>query len=327
VASSWAPGYVRAVGPNGPSGVLVVDKPRGPTSHDVVAHVRRVLRTREVGHAGTLDPMATGVLVLAVGEATKLVPWLTAHDKSYGATISLGMQTDTLDADGREDACRPPSPALLAALGRSRPEAVAPMLLDALALECARTLQIPPSYSAIKAHGERAFARARRGESVQLAPRPVRVDRLELLECSAAPPWLAIELDVGMGYYVRSLARDLAASLGSVGHLTALRRSRSGPFVAAEAVGMNACPDELVARLTPLALSAARALPVARLTETGVRDARCGRLVRASDINAPARGPSAWINDRGNLVAVGEADANGQGRVVRGFTAPAAQAP
>jgi tRNA pseudouridine55 synthase len=315
------------VGPNRPSGVLVIDKPRGPTSHDVVAYVRRALRTREVGHAGTLDPMATGVLVIAVGEATKLVPWLTAHDKSYRATLCLGTQTDTLDADGREDARQMPSSDLLEALAHSRVAAVAPLLLDALALERARTSQVPPAHSAIKMNGERAFARARRGERMALAPRPVRVDRLELLACSAAPPWLAIELDVAKGYYVRSLARDLAAALGSVGHLVSLRRTRSGPFVADEAVAMDAPPGELVARLTPLALSAARALPVARLTETGARDARCGRLVKASDLNATASGPSAWIDDRGDLIAVGEADANGRGRVVRGFVEPPLQAP
>src|SRR5580698_2178659 len=161
--------------PSAPSldGVLVIDKPRGPTSHDVVWRLRRALGVRAIGHAGTLDPMATGVLVAAIGEATKLVPWLTAHDKGYEATIALGVETDTLDADGVIVQQVPPSEALCEAL-RTFPGAEAsPALRAALDDERARVLQSPPAYSAIRTDGERAFARARRGERVELEPRPV----------------------------------------------------------------------------------------------------------------------------------------------------------
>lgn len=309
-----------AQGGPAPGGVLVFDKPRGPTSHDVVARVRRALGTREVGHAGTLDPMATGVLVVAVGEATKLVPWLTAHDKAYEATVALGVETDTLDALGREAKRAPVSDAVRAALAHSRGPMVAHALRDALDRERARTTQVPPAFSAIQQGGERAYARARRGETVDLAPRDVVVHRLEVLACSEEPPWLAIAVEVGKGYYVRSLARDLAEALGTVGHLTALRRTRSGPFLADEAIAPETPDDELAARLHSTARAAARALPVAQLTAGGVRDARHGKRVRADDIDATVRGaPCAWLDERGDLVAVGEVDDGGCGRVLRGF--------
>jgi tRNA pseudouridine55 synthase len=318
-----------------PGGVLVFDKPRGPTSHDVVARVRRALGTRDgtgadarrgrrlaVGHAGTLDPMATGVLVVAVGEATKLLPWLTAHDKAYEATVALGVETDTLDALGRETRRAPVSAQLRAALARSRGAMVARVLRDALDRERARTTQVPPAFSAIRHGGERAYARARRGETPELAPRGVVVHRLELIACSEEPPWLTLAVEVGKGYYVRSLARDLAEALGTAGHLTALRRTRSGPFLVDEAIAPETPDDELAARLHSTARAAARALPVAQLTPDGVRDARRGRRVRAEDIDATVRGaPCAWLDDRGELVAVGEVDDQGCGRVLRGFAA------
>jgi tRNA pseudouridine55 synthase len=292
-----------------PSGVLVIDKPRGPTSHDVVARVRRALATREVGHAGTLDPMATGVLVVAAGEATKLVPWLTAHRKEYEATVALGTETDSLDADGRETRRAPPDAGLLDALSESRGPSIAPRLRAALEAELARTQQVPPAFSAIQQGGERAHARARRGETVELAPRDVRVHRLELLACSQEPPWLAVRVEVDKGYYVRSLARDLAAALGTLGHLTSLRRTRSGCFTLDEALPLDTPPDEL----------AARALPVARLTAVGARDARYGRAVQPGDLDAPAPGPCAWLDAGDALVAVGEVGTDGKGRVLRGF--------
>lgn len=304
-----------------PSGVLVVDKPRGPTSHDVVARLRRALRTREVGHAGTLDPMATGVLVVAVGEATKLVQWLTAQSKSYEATIALGVETDTLDAEGRETRRVALTDSLRADLAESRGPHVAPGLRAALEAERARTTQVPPAFSAIHTEGERAHERARRGEDVELEPRDVSVHRMDLVASSEEPPFVAVALDVGKGYYVRSLARDLSAALGTVGHLTALRRTRSGCFVADEALPLDTPDDELAARVEPLARAAARALPVARLSLTGARDARHGRRVQPADIDAPTHEPCAWLDEAGALVAVGELDATGTGRVLRGFGA------
>jgi tRNA pseudouridine55 synthase len=304
------------------SGVLVIDKPRGPTSHDVVARIRRALGTREVGHAGTLDPMATGVLVVAIGEATKLVPWLTAQEKSYEATIALGVETDTLDADGRETRRAPLDASLLEALARWPISGVPPRLRAALEVERARTAQTPPAFSAIQKDGERAYARARRGEVVELAAREVRVHRLEVLACSDEPPWLAVRVDVDKGYYVRSLARDLAQALATLGHLTSLRRLRSGCFTVAEAVALDTPADELAARVEPLADAASRALPVARLSEVGARDARHGRALQPLDLDAPVDGPCAWLAADGVLVAVGERDPEGRGRVLRGFGRP-----
>jgi len=300
-----------------PGGVLVVDKPRGPTSHDVVARARAILGTRKVGHAGTLDPMATGVLVLAIGEATKLVPWLTAHDKAYEATLALGVETDTLDADGRVTRRVEPGDTLREALASTRvPGGVAPLLRMALHLELARERQVPPAFSAIRTDGERAFTRARRGEAPELAPRNVHVRRLEVIACTLDPPSLSVSLDVDKGYYVRALARDLAGALGTVAHLTSLRRTRSGCFTEAEAVPLDASAERVRASVQPLAIAAARALPVVRLTPDGATDARHGRPVR---FDPPIPGPHAWLAPDGDLVAVGEVDDEGRGRILRGF--------
>jgi len=299
------------------SGVLVVDKPRGPTSHHVVSRVRRALGTRDIGHAGTLDPMATGVLLLAVGEATKLVPWLTGEDKTYEAAIALGVETDTLDADGREVRVCPPAEEVRAALRESQGGSPVGVLASAIAAERLRTEQVPPAFSAIRKDGERAYRSARRGEAPALDARPVSVARIELVACSHDPPRLELALTVGKGYYVRALARDLAAALGTAGHLTALRRTRSGSFADTEAIALDAPREELLARLQPLAQAAARCLPVATLGPDGERDARFGRSVRPEDIAGP-EGVAAWIGTGGDLVAVGRIE-GGRGRVMRGF--------
>jgi tRNA pseudouridine55 synthase len=307
------------VKPNPPSGVLVIDKPRGPTSHDVVARLRKALGTREVGHAGTLDPMATGVLVVLIGEATKLAPYVTAEDKEYEATLELGSETDTLDADGAVVRRAEVSEAARDALRGTR-EPLHPLLRRALDAERARTAQVPPAYSAIHAGGERAHERARRGERVELEARPVSVKRLEALGAGLDPaPWLTLRLEVAKGYFVRSLARDLGAELGTVAHLVALRRTRSGSFSLDEALALDTPSDEMTARLLPLGLAAARALPVARLTEVGARDARTGRPVRVGDVDARQQGVLAWLDAKGALVAIGEVGADGCGRVLRGF--------
>jgi tRNA pseudouridine55 synthase len=277
------------------NGVLIVDKERGPTSHDVVARVRKRWSTRQVGHAGTLDPMATGVLVIALGEATKLVPYLTAADKAYEATILLGIETDTLDAEGKETA------------RVAVPPDVNERLELALATERARTEQIPPAFSAIKIDGRRSHELARKGHAQELAPRDVVVRSLEATSFTGSE--LHVRLEVSKGYYVRSLARDLAAALGTVGHLTALRRTRSGEFTIADATG----------ELIVLDAAATRALPVSRLTEAGVVMAGHGKKIPPSEISEPHARPSAWLDPEGRLVAVGETDAEGFGRVVRGF--------
>jgi tRNA pseudouridine55 synthase len=202
-------------------GILLVDKPSGVTSHDVVSWARRTFDQREAGHAGTLDPMATGLLVVLLGEATKLSAYLTNESKAYDATIRFGATTDSLDADGAITAtCAEPSP------DRHAVERELAALVGPLE-------QVPPAVSAIKVGGVAMHARTRRGEVAELAPRSVvlesaRVNAVNGAECS-------ISIACSKGFYVRSLARDLATRLGTLGYLTALRRTRSGPFGVSEA--------------------------------------------------------------------------------------------
>jgi tRNA pseudouridine55 synthase len=303
--------------------VLVVDKPQGPTSHDVVAKLRRALRTRAVGHCGTLDPMATGVLVVAVEDATKLVPWLTADDKSYEATIRLGIATDSFDADGVETGRSEPSEALraeLAALSANGPASPPPDIAAALRAERTRTMQMPPAISAIRIGGERAHDLVRRGATPELPLREVAVRRLELLGGGLEPvPHLRVSMDVAKGYFVRSLARDLAEALGTLGHLTALRRTRSGAFTLDDAVSLDAAPETLRAALLPIEHAAARALPVSVLSAEGVTAARHGQRLMPGQVRDPHGAASAWLDEAGALVAIGEVDADGSGRVLRGF--------
>jgi len=298
------------------SGVLVVDKPRGPTSHDVVSRARRILKTREVGHAGTLDPMATGVLVLAIGEATKLVPYLTAHDKAYVATVRFGETTRSLDADSPITESLAPSDSLREGLARiargERDEAIE----RALEQERARVSQIPPQVSAIKVDGRPSHARVRKGETVELLPREVSVRSLIATGARMEPPELDLSIECAKGYYVRSLARDLASALGTVGHLVALRRTRSGPFEQSDAVPLD---DDLGTHLIPLREAAAKALPSASLTADGsVRTGHGKPLSEADFVAPPSNGVYALVDPEGSLIAIARID-EGVGRVLRGF--------
>jgi tRNA pseudouridine55 synthase len=199
-----------------PSGLVVVDKPAGLTSHDVVARLRRILGTRKVGHAGTLDPMATGVLVCGVGRGTKLLGHLALDTKAYTATIRLGTATTTDDAEGEVVATADPSGVDDAAVATGMAALIGPIL------------QVPSAVSAIKVDGRRAYARVRAGEQVVLPARPVTVAAFTLLARRGAD--LDVAVECSSGTYVRALARDLGAALGVGGHLTALRRTRVGPF-------------------------------------------------------------------------------------------------
>lgn len=239
------------------NGLLLVDKPRGITSHDVVWRVRRAVRDRTVGHAGTLDPMATGLLVVLLGKATRLSAWLTLDRKRYLTTVRFGVSTASLDADGEVTARVPdgtPSPS---------PEAVR----EAVSKRLGPMLQVPPAVSAIKVDGVPMHERARRGEEVELDARPVTLERAEVLavrdhECD-------LDLTVSKGFYVRSFARDLAADLGTLGHLTALRRTESGVFTVDEAVapetldaaarGDDDARQRVLSKVAPVS-SAARAM-------------------------------------------------------------------
>ena len=203
------------------AGLVIVDKPAGLTSHDVVARLRRILRTRKVGHAGTLDPMATGVLVCGVERGTKLLGHLTLTTKAYTATIRLGAATTTDDAEGEVVDTADASGVADASIAAGVAALTGP--ID----------QVPSAVSAIKVDGRRAYARVRAGEAVVLAARPVTVSAFDVLERRG--PDLDVAVECSSGTYVRALARDLGAALGVGGHLTALRRTRVGPFTLAHA--------------------------------------------------------------------------------------------
>lgn len=213
--------------PTGPeaaplNGLLLIDKSQGWTSHDAVAKARGLTGQRRIGHSGTLDPMATGLLVLCLGMATRLVEYISGHAKRYEGVITLGATTDTDDAEGTVVA-RAPVPALEDAVLRAIERAFSGVLQ-----------QVPPAYSAIKTDGQRAYAVARRGGTVDLPARPVTVNRLELAQIDEAS--LSIAVDCGPGTYIRSLARDIGAALGCGGHLSALRRTAVAHFDVRDAV-------------------------------------------------------------------------------------------
>ncbi|BBY79060.1 tRNA pseudouridine(55) synthase TruB [Mycolicibacterium pulveris] len=216
------------------AGLVIVDKPAGMTSHDVVGRCRRIFGTRKVGHAGTLDPMATGVLVVGIERATKILGLLTSADKSYGATIRLGQTTTTEDAEGE----------VLQTV--SAADVSDAQIESAIAALRGEIDQIPSAVSAVKVGGQRAYKLAREGRPVELAPRRVRIDRFDMLEIRRQDGLVDIdvEVDCSSGTYIRALARDVGATLGVGGHLTALRRTRVGNFGLDEALDLDALADE-----------------------------------------------------------------------------------
>lgn len=276
-----------------PTGVLLVDKPGGITSHDVVSRTRRALNTRKVGHAGTLDPMATGLLVLGVGGATRLLTYIVGLDKTYETTIVLGARTDTDDADGtvveRADAAR-----LAAVTNEEIRAGIADLTGD---IE-----QVPSTVSAIKIAGKRAYDLARAGEDVVLAARAVTVSRFEVLAVRRLEG--AIELDAvvdcSSGTYIRALARDLGAALHVGGHLTALRRTRIGAFDIAGAVDLEHIDHQ--ALLGPAA-AAALALPTLTVGEDEARDLRHGKRLSGAASRVSTT-PAAAIGSDGTLIGV-----------------------
>jgi tRNA pseudouridine55 synthase len=277
----------------GASGFLVVDKPRGWTSHDVVDAARRWLGTRRIGHLGTLDPLATGVLPLAVREATKLAPFLATGAKTYTGEIELGVETDTLDAEGR----------VLRRYAGELPDEAA--LRAALAGFLGEILQVPPMYSAVKRDGVPLHRLARAGQEVPRAPKKVRIDRLTLL--SHAPPRARIEVHCSPGTYVRSLAADLGSTLGCGAFLASLRRTASGPFriedaAAVEELDAEAREGRLEARLIPPVN--VLELPVVRLEAADERRVRNGNEVTLAGVALPPEGRVAAIGPGGELIAI-----------------------
>ncbi|WP_103502703.1 MULTISPECIES: tRNA pseudouridine(55) synthase TruB [unclassified Streptomyces] len=291
---------------NGPDGLVVVDKPAGYTSHDVVATLRGIARTRRVGHAGTLDPMATGVLVLGLGKATRLLGHLALTEKEYLATIRLGQTTVTDDAEGD----------LTATAGAPEVDA------DDLAREVGRLtgdiLQVPSKVSAVKIDGKRAYRRVLDGEDVEIPARPVTVSEFTVHEIrtGAADDGtpvtdLVVAVVCSSGTYIRALARDLGEALGTGGHLTALRRTRVGPYRVADARTL----DQLRAELAPMPLAAAAAAAFPRWELDDRRAALLGNGVRIDMPSDMPAGPIAALAGDGRLVALVESD-EGRARIL-----------
>jgi tRNA pseudouridine55 synthase len=279
-------------------GWLVLDKPRGMTSTQAVGAVRRLYDARKAGHAGTLDPLATGVLPIAFGEATKTMPYAVDGTKHYRFTVRWGAATDTDDAEGE-----------VVATSRLRPERAA---IEALLPRFIGEIQqTPPAYSAIKVDGARAYDLAREGEVVELQSRPVLIERLTLLDASDRDT-ATFEACCGKGTYVRALARDMGAALGCLGHLIALRRTRVSPFAEAQAVSLASLQsaageggEEALRRLL-LPIEAA----LQDLAELSVGQNDAARLLRGQPVlirgrDAPAGGGPTYATCKGNLIAVG----------------------
>ncbi|MDQ6687596.1 MAG: tRNA pseudouridine(55) synthase TruB [Actinomycetota bacterium] len=273
------------------SGLVVVDKPAGLTSHDVVARVRQLAGTPKVGHAGTLDPMATGVLVLGIGKATRLLGHLALTEKSYDATIRLGQATTTDDAEGT-------------VLTTTSASATQPMTVrDVLGKFVGDLDQVPSSVSAIKVAGRRAHERVRSGEAVVLAPRPVRIETIEVHDVRREGELLDVDVSLrcSSGTYVRALARDVGAVLGVGGHLTALRRTSVGGIGLDQARTLPQLADELV--MTSLGDGARAHFPAYSLDEQQAADVRFGRRL-ALRLEEP--GPVAVFAPGGEFLALYE---------------------
>ena len=292
-------------------GWLVVDKPQGITSTDVVNRVRRAFDAQKAGHGGTLDPLATGLLPVAFGAATKTVPYVMDGTKVYRFTLRLGEARDTDDADGQTVAtsdARPGNDEIVAALGAFVGD----------------IMQVPPAYSAIKVDGERAYDMAREGRPPDLPPRPARVDRFELVERGDADT-AVFEVQSGKGVYMRSLARDLARACGTVGHVAALRRLRVGPFLEAQAIPLDkivpgadmppASPDLLLPVSTALA-----DIPALALTDAEAFGLSHGQAISLVDLMG--RIPRAANPDKGLARAMAGSRVVGLCRLEDGWLKP-----
>jgi len=282
-------------------GVIVIDKPAGPTSHDVVAVMRRRMRGRKVGHTGTLDPLASGVLPLVIGKATRLAQFLSSAEKEYEAHIELGVTTTTLDRGGdvvaRERV-------------RTASELTTAMIEEAVAEFRGTYLQQPPAFSAKKIDGDRAYDLARRHAPVRLRAVRVTASALDIVEWRGTT--LRLRLVCSAGYYVRSLADAIGERLGTGGHLAGLVRTRSGDFTLADAVGLDVVdrqPHEAAARVIPLA-ALLPSLPAIMLTPEGASLAARGGFIGPSHVAGPSSLPAGvrvrLLHPDGHLVAIAE---------------------
>jgi len=292
-------------------GWLILDKPVGMTSTQAVGAVRRLFDARKAGHAGTLDPLATGLLPIALGEATKTVPYAVDGTKHYRFTVRWGAATDTDDAEGRltqTSELRPSRAAIEALLPRFTGE----------------ILQVPPAFSAIKVAGARAYDLAREGEIVKLEPRPVHIEKLELLEIPD-PDTAVFRAQCGKGTYVRALARDMGAALGCLGHLIALRRTRVAAFQEAQAVTLDALEkaaqgdgDDGVYRFLLPVEAALQELPMVPVGQNDAARLLRGQAVLMRGRDAPVGSGPAYATCKGHLIAVGRID-KGELHPVRTF--------
>lgn len=275
-----------------PTGLLVVDKPGGMTSHDVVARVRRVLGTRRVGHAGTLDPMATGVLVIGVGPATRLLGLLALDDKAYRTTMRLGASTITDDRDG--EVIAEASAEQIAALHEAD-------VRGSLDRQVGTIQQRPSAVSAIKVKGRRAYDRVRAGEDVELPARSVTISRIEVLSVQRCEAFIDVDVEVecSSGTYVRAIARDAGVALGVGGHLIALRRTRVGPFPETDAVPLDEIAES---SLIGLAATAQRCFPTWTVDEQQARAVTLGQ--RIAWAGPDVDGPVAIVDTTGRLLAM-----------------------
>ncbi|GAB3563084.1 tRNA pseudouridine(55) synthase TruB [Arthrobacter alkaliphilus] len=281
------------------SGLVIVDKPQGWTSHDVVGRMRRLAGTRKVGHAGTLDPMATGVLVLGINKATRLLTYIVGTSKTYSATIRLGEATITDDAEGDVTESR----------------SAAGVTEDAIRAGVARLSgeiqQVPSSVSAIKVNGERSYARVRSGQEVKLAARPVTIHRFEIHAIRRVDGGRVVDIDVTVecssGTYIRALARDLGEALGVGGHLTALRRTHVGPYSLEQARTLEQLAEDL--EVLDMSAAARALMPNRELSEAETTEISFGRRIAAGPgagtaHAATAENPAAAFSPSGELVAL-----------------------
>lgn len=281
-------------------GVLPLDKPVGPTSHDMVARVRRGLGTRRVGHTGTLDPFASGLLLLCLGPATRLAEYLTALPKRYAAVMRLGSGTDTDDATGQEIRA-----------SEAWRELSEPAIRAAFETQVGEILQVPPQYSAKKVAGERMYAAARRGEAIEAEPVRVTIMAIRVLRLDL--PDVEFEVDCSSGTYIRAIARDVGEALGVGGHLSELRRTRVGRFDVGEALPSDLLDDHQAARERLVSPAAAVAhLPSRRLDERELTAIGHGQAVAAGG-GLPMGGSVALLDPAGELAAIAER----QGDVLR----------
>ncbi|MDI4667024.1 tRNA pseudouridine(55) synthase TruB [Xanthobacter autotrophicus] len=282
-------------------GWVLLDKPTGMTSTQAVAVVKRIFGARKAGHAGTLDPLASGCLPIAFGEATKTVPYVMDGRKTYRFTVRFGIETDTDDSEGKAVATsdhRPSDADIVAALAAFRGE----------------IMQVPPAYSALKIGGERAYDLAREGEEVVLQPRPVTIFRIDLVERPDADH-AVLEAECGKGTYVRAIARDLGRMLGARGHVSALRRACVGPFLEEDLVPLDemreraeAGEEALMDALDPVAL-ALEEIPQIAVTPPDAHRLRCGQSVILRGRDAPIVEGHAAITCQGALIAIGDVEA------------------